>query len=122
MRLWRFAGKAKEPTIPPARDWARFAQGVGEVDKKPGSDHAGARYHLGSDTAALLVAAIKNANSTAPEDVLDALSKIRNFQGVTGTISFDGSRIPSKPVTILEVADGRRRFVEQIVPATVPSP
>jgi branched-chain amino acid transport system substrate-binding protein len=71
---------------------------------------------LGYDTAALLVAAIKNANSTAPEDVLDALSKIQNFQGVTGTISFDGSRIPSKPVTILEVAGGRRHFVEQIVP------
>ena len=78
---------------------------------------------LGYDTAGLLAAAVEKAQSTAPDKVLAALSSIRDYQGVTGTISFvGGSRIPLKSVTILKVAEGQRQFVEQLVPRQVPSP
>jgi branched-chain amino acid transport system substrate-binding protein len=78
---------------------------------------------LGYDAAGLLAAAIEKAGSTETQAVLDALSTLQNFHGVTGTISFvDGSRIPLKSVTIIRVADGKRNFAEQIVPAHVANP
>jgi len=73
--------------------------------------------------AGLLAAAIEKAGSTEVGAVLGALSTLRDFHGVTGTISFvDGSRIPLKSVTIIRVADGKRNFAEQIVPAHVANP
>ena len=78
---------------------------------------------LGYDAAGLLAAAIGRAGSAAPEDVLQALSTLQNYDGVTGKISFvGGSRIPKKSVTILRVDDGQRRFVEEIIPTDVPAP
>lgn len=78
---------------------------------------------LGYDAAGLIAAAVNKANSTAPEKVLQALATIQDYKGVTGSISFiDGSCVPLKSVTILEVAGGKRNFVEQIIPRHVPSP
>ena len=78
---------------------------------------------LGYDAARLITAAVAEAGSTDPDDVRRALSGIRGFQGVTGTISYTaGSRIPSKSVTILEIQQGRRRLVRNLLPAKVPSP
>lgn len=78
---------------------------------------------LGYDAARLIMAAVAKAGSASPDDVRRALSGIRQFQGVTGTISYPaGSRIPSKSVTILEIKQGRRRLVRNLLPAKVPSP
>ena len=78
---------------------------------------------LGYDTARLLVSAIDRAGSEDANAVRTALAATQDFAGVTGTISYaSGSHIPLKSVTILEIADGTRHFVEQFVPAEVPSP
>jgi branched-chain amino acid transport system substrate-binding protein len=78
---------------------------------------------LGYDAARLLMTAVAEAGSSDPDDVRRALSGIRQFQGVTGTISYpDGSRIPSKSVTILQIEQGHRRLVTNLLPARVPSP
>jgi branched-chain amino acid transport system substrate-binding protein len=91
---------------------------MAEYNVAPGS-FAG----LGYDTAGLLAAVIDKAGSAAPSALLDALSTLTDFDGVTGNISFiNGSRVPLKSVTILEVADGKRRFVEEIVPKHVADP
>jgi branched-chain amino acid transport system substrate-binding protein len=78
---------------------------------------------LGYDAAGLIAAAIEKAGSTNVDAVLEALSTLHDFHGVTGTISFvDGSRIPLKSVTIIQIADGDRRFADQIVPSHVAKP
>jgi branched-chain amino acid transport system substrate-binding protein len=78
---------------------------------------------LGYDAARLIMTAVADAGSSDPEDVRRALSGIRRFQGVTGTISYPaGSRIPSKSVTILRIEKGQRQLVRKLLPAGVPPP
>ena len=78
---------------------------------------------LGYDSVRLIAAAIEEARSDEPEAVLRAFANLRTFKGVTGDFSYaDGSRIPRKSVSIIEVAKGKRRLVKEIVPAEVPQP
>jgi branched-chain amino acid transport system substrate-binding protein len=78
---------------------------------------------LGYDSANLIMTAISKANSTDPEAVRKSLMAIRNYEGVTGTISYSpGSRIPKKSVTILKIDKGNRNFIKQILPTQVPAP
>ena len=88
----------------------------------PGST-ANAFAALGYDTARLIIAAIEKARSSAPSAVLAAFSTIRDFKGVTGTISYaDGSPIPKKSVSILKIEKGRRSLVREVLPAEIPAP
>ena len=78
---------------------------------------------LGYDTAGLLLAAIRKAGGADPAQVLTSLSRLTDYRGVTGTISYgEGRRIPQKSVTILEIRDGALRFVEEVRPENVPAP
>jgi len=78
---------------------------------------------LGYDSVNLLAAAINRAGSTDPAKVREALAGIDRFEGVTGIIGYpDGSRIPSKSVSIIHVEGGRRSLAKQLVPAHVPAP
>jgi branched-chain amino acid transport system substrate-binding protein len=72
---------------------------------------------LGYDTMQLIAAAIRRARSTEPSAIRDALAVTRRFAMVTGTISYaPGRRIPSKPVTIVRVTDGRPAFYRRVSP------
>ncbi len=83
----------------------------------------GAFAGLGYDTAGLLIAAIEKAGSADPDKLLQALSTLEGYEGVTGTISFvDDNRVPRKSVTILQIADGKRNFVDEIIPTQIPKP
>jgi len=78
---------------------------------------------LGYDAARLIMEAVVEAGSSDPDDVRRALSGIRRFQGVTGTISYPaGNRIPAKSVTILQIEQGQRRLISKVLPARVPPP
>lgn len=78
---------------------------------------------LGYDTARLLIAAIGRAQSADPAKVLAAMSGIKDFQGVTGAISYPaGGRIPRKSVTIIEIENGKRKLARQLVPKKIPPP
>jgi len=78
---------------------------------------------LGYDSANLIMTAISKANSTDPDLVRKSLMTIRNFEGITGTISFSpSSRIPKKSVSIIKIDKGSRSLVKQILPAVVPAP
>jgi branched-chain amino acid transport system substrate-binding protein len=78
---------------------------------------------LGYDTANLIMAAISKAGRTNPGAVLEAMSELEDFEGVTGTISFvDGSRIPTKTVSIVGVADGGVSLMAEVMPESVPAP
>ena len=78
---------------------------------------------LGYDAVKLIAEAIRLAGSARPEEVLAAMGSIRGFDGVTGTISYeDGTRVPRKSVSIIEVDGGVYRLAEQWTPAQTPAP
>ncbi len=78
---------------------------------------------LGYDTVMLIANAIKNAGSIDSEKIRTVLLTTKDFQGVSGKISYEnGSRIPNKGVTIVEVKDSKFHFITSIVPQNVPLP
>jgi len=78
---------------------------------------------LGFDSVSLLAKAIDTAGSVQPEAVQKALAGIKGFQGVTGTVSYQGdSRIPIKSVTIINVAQGKQSVVGEFAPVKIPKP
>lgn len=78
---------------------------------------------LGYDAVGLLAAAVEASGASTPDGVLTGLSMISGYQGVTGTISFaGGTRIPTKSVTIMQVAEGEQQYVAELMPQTVPAP
>jgi branched-chain amino acid transport system substrate-binding protein len=78
---------------------------------------------LGYDAARLLMAAIESAVSTEPQAVREGLTRIKDFPGVTGNITFAaGNRIPLKSVTIMQVDSGGQKFEAEILPKNVAPP
>ena len=78
---------------------------------------------LGYDAVQLVAEAMRIAGSSAPADVVAAMGLIQNFDGVTGTISYDaGSRIPRKSVAIIEIDGGAYSLAEDWTPTGVPAP
>jgi len=71
---------------------------------------------LGYDAVKLLASAIERAGTTDGDKLRDALATTRGFKGVTGTISLDTQRNPTKSAVILRVKDGTFQFVESIAP------
>jgi branched-chain amino acid transport system substrate-binding protein len=71
---------------------------------------------LGYDSALLLIDALKRAGTTEGAKVRDALAATRNFTGVTGTITFDAQRNPTKSAVVLTVKNGAFHFVQSVAP------
>ncbi len=71
---------------------------------------------LGYDSVLLLVDGLKRAGTTDGTKLRDALAATRNFKGVTGTITFDAQRNPTKSAVVLQIKDGKFVFVESIEP------
>ncbi len=59
------------------------------------------------DAATILFDAIRRAGSAEPRAIRDALAATREFQGVTGPISFDREGNPQKQVIIMKIINGR---------------
>ncbi len=70
---------------------------------------------LGYDATNLLIAAIEKAGSDDPAKVKDALAAIE-WDGVSGTITYDEFHNPIKSAAVLTVADGKVSFVESVAP------
>ncbi len=88
-----------------------------------GGEQADSFAGLGYDAVGLLANAISRAGSDEPDKVREALAATRDYRGVTGTISFTGgSRIPTKSVALVAIADGKPSLVTEILPASVPPP
>jgi len=78
---------------------------------------------LGYDTVMLLADAIDRAGSDDSEAILQALQATKDWEGVTGSISYEqGSRIPTKGVTIVSVVNGTFTYSETVMPEKVPAP
>ena len=71
---------------------------------------------LGYDSLKLLADAMKRAGTTDPAKVTEAIAATKDFQGVTGKITLDAHRNPTKPAVMLEVKNGKFAYVETIAP------
>jgi branched-chain amino acid transport system substrate-binding protein len=71
---------------------------------------------LAYDAMHLLADAMRRANDLSGPVLRDAIAATKDFQGVTGSISFDANRNPIKPAVILQIKDGAARFVMAINP------
>lgn len=71
---------------------------------------------LGYDSVLMLVDALKRAGTTEPAKLRDALAATKKLHGVTGTITLDAQRNPTKSAVVLQVKNGQFEFVESIEP------
>jgi branched-chain amino acid transport system substrate-binding protein len=71
---------------------------------------------LGFDSANLLADALKRANSTDKQKLRDTLATTKDFQGITGKITFDANRNPRKAVYILKIVEGKFVYNSAIEP------
>ena len=70
----------------------------------------------GYDSALVLADAIKRAGSTDGPKVRDALAATKDFPAVTGTISINEQRDATKAAVILQVKDGKYKYLETVAP------
>lgn len=68
------------------------------------------------DALCLVADAIRRAGSAEPAAIRDALAATDGFAGVTGTISFRGSRDPVKPMVVLRITPSAVEFVKKVEP------
>lgn len=114
------AGPAREGVVftTPAMDLTATNAVVAEFVKgfkaKFGEDPEAAAGH-GYDAINILAAVI-SAVGTDPTAVKNALYKVRNFQGVTGTMSFDDHGDVIKPTLIKQIKQGRPELIDVFAP------
>jgi len=68
------------------------------------------------DSAIVLVDAIKRAGTTEGPKVRDALAATKDFKAVTGKITINEQRDASKAAVILQVKDGKFKYLETVEP------
>ena len=74
---------------------------------------------LGYDALGLVADAITRAGSSDPAAVTAALAETSDYEAVTGKIAYlDGSRVPSKPVAIMNVEGGQMSFLTTVTPGS----
>jgi branched-chain amino acid transport system substrate-binding protein len=98
-----------EDTRPIVQDWVK------KYNAKYGAT-PDALATLGYDAANMLFTAMKNANSADSDKVKDALAALKNYNGVSGTMSIDAEHNPIKSAVVLQVKGGKVSFVESVAP------
>ena len=69
------------------------------------------------DSCGLITEALKSAGRAGREDLREALAKIREYKGVTGTFRFEpGSGDPLKSAVVLQIKDGAFQWVTNAQP------
>lgn len=71
---------------------------------------------LSQDCVSLFADAVRRAGSFDPVRIRRALAATKNFEGVTGTISFNPTRDPVKSAVILQFEKGGSLFVKTVDP------
>jgi branched-chain amino acid transport system substrate-binding protein len=71
---------------------------------------------LAYDAAGVLAQALRSAKSLMGEDIRDAIASVKNYEGVTGTISIDANRNAVKPAVVLKISGGKEIFVTTVNP------
>ena len=90
---------------------------IAAYKKEYGREPESAFSALGYDAVYLMVDAIRRAGSVEGNAVRIALGETKDLPGVTGMLSFlNGSRVPTKAVTIMESMKGEVNYVQTVIP------
>lgn len=73
-------------------------------------------FALAYDAIMMLSEAVKQAKSDDPSRIRDALAKMKNYPGVTGSISFDEKRNPVKPAVIMKFENKTSVYLKTVAP------
>jgi len=91
--------------------------------KEYGVEPASAFAALGYDAIYLMVNAIRHAGSANPKAIRKALSETKDFQGVTGTITYPpGERVPQKTVWVIHIKNEHYTLAAHLIPKIIPAP
>lgn len=71
---------------------------------------------LAYDSVYIIKEAIERAESTDPVAINEEIEATENFEGITGTFSFDENHDPVKSVSIIEIQDGESTDIHEIDP------
>jgi branched-chain amino acid transport system substrate-binding protein len=71
---------------------------------------------LGYDAAAVLFDAVKRAGKLDGPAVRDALAQTKDFEGVTGKITMDKDRNPTKSAVIIKITGGKGKYEATVEP------
>ncbi len=71
---------------------------------------------LGYDAAMIYLQSLDKAKKPSPEEMLPVLTTLKNFKGVTGTISFDQNGDPIKSAVILGVEKDGFKYMTTVNP------
>jgi branched-chain amino acid transport system substrate-binding protein len=71
---------------------------------------------LGYDSAMVMIDAIRRAGTTEEPALRDAIAATKGFDGVTGITTMDKERNPTKSAVVIEVKDGKFKFVQNVAP------
>jgi branched-chain amino acid transport system substrate-binding protein len=88
---------------------------------KPESTYEVNGYEIGL----ILDAAVTTADSDDPKAIRDAIANLKDFDGITGKITYAGTdRMPLRPVALMRYEGGEQKHIETLVPAAedVPAP
>ena len=71
---------------------------------------------LAYDATNMLLEAIRKANSADPGKIRDALASLSGFEGVTGKFTMDEHGDPIKSAVIIQIKDGKQKFLQVVNP------
>lgn len=71
---------------------------------------------LGYDAAKIMFEAMKRAENLTSENIKNELAKIKDFPGVTGTITIDENRNTTKSAVVVKIENGQQKLVTSIEP------
>jgi len=84
--------------------------------KTRNKENPGAMAALGYDAGFFMRAAIKKAGSNDPKKIRDAIASMKNFDGITGTITLDQNRNAVKPAVIVTTTEKEFKFLTRVYP------
>ena len=119
--LLQIGGKAMENTYysthysPEATDEA-VVNFVKKFKARFNGETPDAMAALGYDSVYFLADGIKRAGGTDKQKLRDALASTKEFVGVTGKTTMDANRNATKPAVIVQVKDGKFKYLETISP------
>ncbi|MEI6279715.1 MAG: ABC transporter substrate-binding protein, partial [Verrucomicrobiae bacterium] len=96
----------------PSEKTAAFVRAYRETN---GSDPL-ALAALGYDAVNFLADGIRRAGGTEPAALQTALAATSGLEGVTGTLTLDADRNPSKSAIVLRVSGGKFHYLETVAP------
>jgi len=71
---------------------------------------------LGYDAASVLFEAIRASGKTDHAGIREALTQVKNFEGVSGTISINANRDADKSAVIVAIEGGKGKYRATVKP------